>query len=151
MVDDPDPDFASAALRHIRDAEHLVASEEHRSLDQAWHLSGFAHECARKAFLDNGWVPKLLGHDFTQANEEVLDIAIALDPRAGRYPMLAWPTRYASIERWHPNHRYERTGTAEMKVHGRNVAALVEEGRSAVDECLLLLFLDGRLELESVR
>lgn len=151
MVDDPDPDFASAALRHIRDAEHLVASDQHRSLDQAWHLAGFAHECARKAFLEGGWVPKLLGHDFTRANEEVLDIAIALDPRAGRYPVRDWTTRYASIERWHPNHRYERTGTAESGSLGRPVETLVTEGRRAVDECLFTLFLDGRLDMESVR
>jgi hypothetical protein len=147
---DPDPDFASAALRHIRDAEHLTVSEEHRSLDQAWHLAGFAHECARKACLDGDWVHRLLGHDFTPANEEVIDIAIALDPRAGRYPVRDWPTRYTSIERWNPNHRYERTGTAELEGL-RKIDALVSEGRRAVDECLLELFLDGRLDMESVR
>ncbi len=47
-------DFVSAALRHTRDAEHLVAHGEHASRDQAWHLAGFAHECARKSLIREG-------------------------------------------------------------------------------------------------
>ena len=38
-------DLVSAALRHARDAEWLA----HRSPDQAYHLAGYAPECARKA------------------------------------------------------------------------------------------------------
>ena len=104
---DREPDFASAALRHIRDAEHLAEPGVHSSRDQAWHLAGFAHECARKAFIYEGWIPKMLGHEFDRAGERVVQIAIALDPRAGRFPVAAWARRYPAIAHWRPEHRYE--------------------------------------------
>jgi hypothetical protein len=45
-------DLLSAALRHVRDAEHL-ATPNHSgySPDQAHHLAGFGPECAQKATL----------------------------------------------------------------------------------------------------
>lgn len=144
----PEPDFASAALRHIRDAEHLLTSAGHISRDQAWHLAGFAHECARKACLENGWVPKVLGHDFSSASEAVLDFAIAFDPRAGRFPVRTWASRAPAVTAWHPNHRYERTGTID-RTAGRDVDALVKQGREAVEDCILALFLNGTLKGES--
>lgn len=40
----------SAALRHLRDAEHLAdASNLHGSLDQAYHLAGFGPDCRYQA------------------------------------------------------------------------------------------------------
>ncbi len=149
-MNDADFDFASAALRHVRDAEHLIARGPSASRDQAWHLAGFAHECARKACIDAGWVPKLLGHGFTNADEQVVDIAIALDPRAGRFPVRRWATRYPAISVWRADHRYERTGASDD--HGdRHIEDLVTQGRDAVGVCILALFLDGSLALESVR
>ncbi|MBK8260828.1 MAG: hypothetical protein IPK80_05755 [Nannocystis sp.] len=139
-------DFASAAMRHIRDAEALLQS----SRDQAWHLAGFAHECARKACIEDGWVPKVLGHDFSNASDRVVDFAIALDARVGRFPVRAWTSRAPIVAVWHPNHRYERTGTAAHKA-GRDVDELVSQGREAVDECILALFLNGALKEESLR
>ena len=147
---DSGSDFASAALRHMRDAEHLIADEMHVSRDQAWHLAGFAHECARKACIRDGWVPKLLGHDFSNASDEVVELAIALDPRAGRLPVRQWASRYPAITAWRPDHRYERTGTAE-KDKERNIEDLVKQGREAVDACIVALFLDGSLAMESIR
>lgn len=146
----PESDFASAALRHMRDAEHLFGSSDHTSRDQAWHLAGFAHECARKACLENGWVPKVLGHDFSSASDGVLAFAIALDPRAGRFPVRAWASRAPAVAAWHPNHRYERTGTTD-RTAGRDVDALVRQGREAVDDCILALFLNGALKAESLQ
>src|SRR5713101_3629022 len=112
-MNDAGSDFASAALRHIRDAEHLLAEGAHASRDQAWHLAGFAHECARKACIGEGWVPRLLGHDFSGAGERVVEIAIALDPRAGRFPVGRWGVRYPAITPWRAGHRYERTGSSD--------------------------------------
>ena len=144
-------DFASAALRHIRDAEHLLApNEPHRSPDQAWHLAGFAHECARKACLKNGWVPKLLGHGFSASSEEVVELAIALDPRAGRFPVRDWAARHPAVANWRPDHRYERTGTTAGEP-GRQLGALVVQARQAVDSCVLALLIDGSLDRESLR
>ncbi len=145
-----DADFASAALRHIRDAEHLITGGANVSRDQAWHLAGFAHECARKACIEAGWVPKLLGHDFSSADEQVIDVAISLDPRAGRFPVRRWARRYPAIAGWRAEHRYERTGTCDREL-GRNIDDLVTQGRAAVDSCLLALFIDGSLPIESIR
>jgi hypothetical protein len=149
--DSSEPDFASAALRHVRDAEHLIETGAHTSRDQAWHLAGFAHECARKAYIQtacDSWVPKMLGHDFDHAGDLVLEIAVALEPRAGRFPMNDWAKRYPAIRGWGPEHRYERTGTCDI---GRRVDDLVAQAREAVDACVVALFLDGTLAIESLR
>jgi hypothetical protein len=142
-------DFLSAALRHIRDAEHLADAGEHTSLDQAWHLAGFAHECARKALIGRSWIPRLLGHDFDDASERVVDIAVALDPIASRFPVRDWAARYPAIAAWRPDHRYERTGTTAAIP--RDLAALLVQARQAVDASVTALFLDGTLMLESLR
>jgi hypothetical protein len=132
--------FLSAGLRHVRDAERLLTS----SPDQAWHLGGFALECARKAYLVDGWVARVLGHDFSSASELTLDAASALDPRLSRYPLRDWATRFPDVARWNPEHRYERTGTCAAET--RDVAALVQHARDAVDRCLLDLALEGALD-----
>jgi hypothetical protein len=142
-------DFASAALRHVRDAEFLLRPEA-ASRDQAWHLAGFAHECARKAYVGGSWVPKLLGHDFSSAGEVVLDVAVALDPRSGRFPLRSWSNDHDAVSAWIPDHRYERTGSCD-KDPTRDVENLVKQARAATDRCILLLFLDGSLETESLR
>jgi hypothetical protein len=147
---DTKSDFASAALRHMRDAEHLIANEMHVSRDQAWHLAGFAHECARKACIREAWVPKLLGHDFSSASDEVVEVAIALDPRAGRLPLRLWASRYPAVAAWRPDHRYEQTGTSD-DAEERHIEDLVKQGREAVDACIVALFLDGSLAMESIR
>lgn len=139
----PREDFLSAALRHTRDAERLLAWA---SRDQAWHLGGFAHECTRKAYLEASWVAKTLGHDFTLGSETVLDVAGALDPRVHRYPIGEWAARHPQIAEWRPDHRYERTGSSA----DRSVEKLVASARCVVDECVVALLLDARLELESL-
>jgi hypothetical protein len=143
-------DFVSAALRHIRDAEHLAASGEHTSLDQAWHLAGFAHECARKSLIRAGWVPRILGHDFTKADEHIVDIAIALEPSSGRLPLPAWAARFPAVGRWRPDHRYERTG-AVAAAQDRDIGALVSQAREGVDHSVAALFIEGTIQIESVR
>jgi hypothetical protein len=148
-----EPDFVSAALRHIRDAEHLIETGAHTSRDQAWHLAGFAHECARKAFIQaarNSWVPKMLGHDFDNSGDLVMELAVALDPRAGRFPVSDWAKRYPAISSWRPEHRYDRTGASERD-RDRRVEDLVVQGREAVDACIVALFVDGTLAIESLR
>ena len=142
-------DFASAALRHISDAEHLLRAGAHSSRDQAWHLAGFAHECARKACIGDSWIPKLLGHDFSDANEQVVEVAIALDPRASRFPVRQWAAHYPAIVAWRVEHRYERTGASDH-AEDRNIEDLVRQGRDAVDSCILALFLNGSLERASI-
>ena len=143
-------DFVSAALRHIRDAEHLIDAGEHTSRDQAWHLAGFAHECARKAQVYDSWIPRTLGHDFNSASELVIEVAIAFDPRSSRLPLADWAHRYPAIRAWSPEHRYEPTGALD-RVAGRCAEDLITQGRAAVDECIIALFLNGSLAIESLR
>lgn len=140
-------DHASAALRHARDAEHLLEAGASHSPDQAWHLAGFAHECARKACLRDAWLARLLGHDFSGAGEQVIELAIALDPRAGRFPVRDWTTRHPLSRDWRADHRYERTGAAAQ----RDVAGLVAEARRAVDVVIVSLLTEGSLDGGSLR
>jgi hypothetical protein len=135
--------LVSAALRHMRDAEHLAdARAAHSSPDQAYHLAGFGPECARKATLTIRWSDKPLGHALDQgATDPVLEIALALDPYAQRYNPLDWSNRYPALARWNPQCRYDQTG----KRDARQIEALVREARLVVDELVGALWADGRL------
>ena len=141
------PDFASAAARHLRDAEHLASEGPHRSPDQAWHLVGYVLECSRKACVASGWIPKLLGHDFTDGSEVVVEVAIALDPRASRMPVRGWNARYPEVGAWRPDHRYDRTGTLEA-TPARDLTSLLGVARAAVDDVTVALLLEGEVAME---
>ncbi|AUX27666.1 uncharacterized protein SOCEGT47_082640 [Sorangium cellulosum] len=132
----------SAALRHIRDAEHLLAPEQpHTSPDQAYHLAGFGPECARKATLTNRWSDKPLGHTMGRPADPLLEFALALDPTAARYNPLDWGTRYPALSTWDPQCRYEATGTRTWQ----EVELLLGEASRAVQEIVAALWADGRL------
>jgi hypothetical protein len=134
--------FVSAALRHIRDAEHLLAADpEHRSPDQAYHLAGFAPECARKGTLSLRWLDTSIGHGVDAFSEEMLAFAIALDPIAHRYDPLAYAARYPTLVHWTVDARYERTGTRKAP----EATAICAEAREAVDAVVIALWADGRL------
>lgn len=135
-------DLASAALRHVRDAEHLLAPGDHQSVDQAYHLAGFGPECIRKAALGARWGDKIIGHDFSPDGEALLDVLIALDPLSVRAGVEDFARRFPEIEAWDVNKRYERTGS----VDGETACDLVAAARRAVDETVLTLWLDGRLD-----
>jgi hypothetical protein len=79
-----------------------------------------------------------------------MELAVALDSRAGRFPVNDWAKRYPAIAQWRPVHRYDRTGASESD-GDRRVEDLVAQGREAVDSCIVALFLDGTLALESLR
>lgn len=134
--------LVSAALRHVRDAEHLAdASNPARSLDQAYHLAGYGPECARKATLSIRFLDKAIGHRFGQKVEDVLDFALALDPLAQRYQPMGWAQRYPALRVWREDVRYDRTGTYGPAA----VAPLLTQAREAVDSVVLALWADGRL------
>lgn len=135
-------DLASAALRHVRDAEHLLTAGDHQSVDQAYHLAGFGPECIRKAALSARWGDKVIGHDFSEDLEAQLDVLIALDPLSVRAGAEGFARRFPEIATWDVSGRYERTGTIDEA----EARKLVEAARRAVDETLLTLWLDGRLD-----
>jgi hypothetical protein len=132
----------SAALRHVRDAEHLMAGDPlTRSPDQAFHLAGFGPECARKATLPRSTYDQAIGHGVTHASELALQFALVTDPVARRYDILEWKDRYPELSRWHERARYDQTGT-----HPDGEArAIVAEAREIVDRLAFALWADGHV------
>jgi hypothetical protein len=138
-------DFLSAALRHARDAEHLLdEGMGYTSPDQAYHLAGFAPECARKAVLAERWLDKALGHGIESTAEEVLEFALSLDPLARRYDPAGNRARWPALAGFRVEARYERTGTRDRA----SAEALCREAREAVDATVLALWTDGRIPEE---
>ncbi|HSN96925.1 MAG TPA: hypothetical protein VLS89_01465 [Candidatus Nanopelagicales bacterium] len=132
----------SAALRHVRDAEHLLdEAAGYTSPDQAYHLAGFGPECARKAALSLRWLDQALGHGVEGASGEVLDLALALDPLARRYDPLGSAASRAALAGWRVDVRYERTGTRQRA----DAEALCRDAREAVDAVVIALWADGRM------
>ncbi len=133
--------LVSAALRHMRDAEHLAGAGDHRSLDQARHLAGYGPECARKACFAERWADKAIGHRLDEIGDEVVEFVVGLDIRANRYHVADWMRTYATLRDWTTAWRYDATGTAEQG----DVQRLLETARQAVDGLVYQLWLDGRL------
>ena len=143
MMVAPREKLLSAALRHLRDAEHLFASGSgDRSLDQAWHLAGFGPECARKAFLSDAIFDQVLGHEWSADSESLLEMALALDPSSWRHRLDGWAVRKPILCHWSPEHRYERTGTRLES----ETDQLLMAARDLVDDVLLGAWTDGSLE-----
>jgi len=133
-------DLLSAALRHCRDAEHLLGSSHTSSSpDQAFHLAGFGPECARKAVLSRGTFDKALGHAL--APEAALGGALALDPAAHRYRITRWEMRHPALANWTEQARYEKTGQRDAAEASSTVSA----ARAIFDDIVLALWADGRI------
>jgi hypothetical protein len=135
--------LASAALRHVRDAEHMLDAGADTSVDQAYHLAAFGPECARKASLAQRWldVDKEIGHGARAPADDLVELLVALDPIAHRYEPHDYRRRYPALAKWEVECRYARTGT-----HARErVKALCDEARAVVDATVVALWADGRL------
>jgi hypothetical protein len=133
-------DLVSAALRHARDAEHLLDAGADTSLDQAYHLAPFGPECARKAALSIRWLDKPIGHGVGAFTDDILELVLAIDPIARRYDPVGYARRYPSLARWAVDCRYERTGTRARD----EVVEICREARTAVDAVVVGLWADGR-------
>lgn len=132
-------DLVSAALRHVEDAESLLAN----SPDQGWHLAGFGPECARKACLAEDWLDKLLGHDLAAVSDEILDLALALDVTAARYALRGLARNRPTLARWSVESRYDPTGT-----HGHDEAEeLVKDAADVTRALAADLWMDGRVRI----
>jgi len=138
----------SAALRHVRDAEHLLEQGPHRSVEQSLHLAGFAPECAIKACIDEDLADKALAHNIADAGNAVVGWLLACDPAASRYKIdrqvATLPHR---AEHWRLESRYMATETADERVAALVVVAtlVVEEARAFVDGCVTQLWCDGAI------
>lgn len=143
-------DLISAALRHVRDAEHLAQAGPGESLDQAFHLAGFGPECARKACLSDNLADKAIGHGFDGGAEAVLRVALALDVHAHRYRAEGWEVRYPALTEWKVESRYWATGTANQPDRLSKTSALLRDVRSAVDNVVLAMWTDGLLSTDAL-
>lgn len=133
--------LVSAALRHVRDAEHLLDAAENSSPDQAYHIAAFGPECARKATLSIRWLDQAIGHSVDTVAEDILDFAVAIDPIALRYEPMAYSARYPALAGWSIHSRYRRTGFHPQA----DVEALCRDARAAVDAVVIALWTDGRV------
>lgn len=144
--------LVSAALRHLRDAEHLVEEGPHQSVDQALHLVGFASECVRKGGFDEQIVDHAIGHDVRDGTDAVVDFLVGYDPEAHRYGVhddaIHLPLRY---QHWRPDVRYEATGAAEERIGVVGVRSVIEEARTFTDERVEALWCDGIITVEALR
>lgn len=143
-------DLLSAALRHARDAEHLLATGPDQSLDQAEHLAGFAPECARKACLSETWGNQALGHELSNQGDAILDVLVSLDVFANRYGLDGWGSRFPAMEGWRVHVRYRATAVGALRttVEARALR-VVTEARQVTDELALALYTDGFVTAEA--
>src|SRR5262249_13082113 len=131
--------FLSAALRHLRDAEHLATFGPFASYDQAYHLAGFAPECARKATLASSTFDKAIGHGVASTSEMALALVLSIDLRGHRYDLTHWGARYPALAAWTEQVRYDPTGTHKQT----KVLAVLSEARQIVDRIVFALWADG--------
>lgn len=131
----------SAALRHIRDAEHLLEVSPSQSIDQSYHLAGFAPECARKAAIPARAYDQAIGHGVGDSSEVALDYVLATNSFSHRYDLKNWQVRYPHLAAWKEIVRYEVTGQR----NAIDVAALVSEAREIVDRIVYALWADGMI------
>lgn len=132
----------SAALRHVRDAEHLLDAHgdaQYSSADQAYHLAGFGPECARKAVLATPWLDKVLGHEHGGHVDQVIEFAVSLDAEAHRYRAVLGSVQ--ALSTWKVDCRYERTG----RFAHSDASSLVAAARALVDQTAIQLWCDGRV------
>lgn len=133
------PDFPSAAARHLGDAEHLLAT----SPGNARYLAGYVAECALKAVIEQS-DPMLhapaFGHQLTKLEGDGFDLAIALAPRTARYRPRA-KTVHDLRDHWSERIRYDSTSDTSV------VAAtqVVKLAREIYESCIIAMLLDGVL------
>jgi hypothetical protein len=110
MQTDPTESMTSAALRHLRDAEHLLEPGVAESVDQAWHLVGLAVECMEKACLGDQRLHRAIGH-LGEVDAESMCFVLSLDPRAAQLGVTGVPP--SPLRAWSINCRYDTTGERE--------------------------------------
>lgn len=129
----------SSALRHARDAEILLAED---AFDGAWHLAGFAQECARKVGLSEGWSQKLLGHGVGNDAEQALELLLAMDGHAARLRLEGWGGQGTLLAQWTPEVRYAPTGT----ILASKASGLTAQSRERVDAVAQSLWCNGLVD-----
>lgn len=132
MLAEDQVDRLSAALRHRWDSQELLPA----SPDQAWHLAGFATECARKACLSREGDRRALSHLQGAEADRILDLVLAIDAHASRFDLRGWAPAGSALADWSEQHRYDRSGR-----HVARARALVSEVAHLHDRTLTALWL----------
>ena len=120
--------FFSAALRHLRDAETLLHEGPRQSPDQAYHLVGFAVECAKKGALSVDWADKAMGHSLDLVDPWLEDLILSIDAHTRRAPHSRTLDLNGKLSQWLPTVRYDETGRHKAK----EVEGAVGEAQAAV-------------------
>ncbi|MEY3213126.1 MAG: hypothetical protein RIT28_3607, partial [Pseudomonadota bacterium] len=120
--------FFSAALRHLRDAETLLDVGPRQSPDQAYHLVGFAVECAKKGGLSVDWADKAMGHSLDLVDPWLEELILAVDAPTRRAPHGLTLDPNGKLSQWRPTVRYDETG----KHNAKEVEGAVREAQAAV-------------------
>ncbi len=134
--------LVSAALRHMRVAEHLLVDGLGRSFDDSFYIAGFGPECAQAACLSEEWFERAIGHGFTDAQIANLRFVMSLDTRARRYLAADWAAEFPILMAWRVLRRYDRTGSVERKT----ACEMVASSRTLVDRVASQLWADGMLD-----
>ena len=131
------PDFPSAASRHLRDAKALLVT----SPENAFYLAGYVAECSLKAVIvRSGAHAPAFGHQLSKLEGDGFDLAVALAPGSARYrPNAESVTRLRSS--WSESKRYESTGDTKAQ----QAAATVKLAEDIYRNCVIEMFLDGIL------
>lgn len=139
--------LVSAALRHVRVAEHLIAEGPERALDEGFHIAGFGPECAQAACLGEEWFGRAIGHGFDAAQAESLRLLLHLDPGARRYLPADWGARCPVLRTWTVQSRYMPTGTFDLT----RATTVTREAREVVGQVVASLWADGLLDEGALR
>jgi hypothetical protein len=131
---DPQEDYFSAGLRHLRDARVLAGAS-----DNAAYLAGYVVECGLKRviqFYDNA---RPHGHDLVGMQGRALALAALMAPGAARYRVDLIPDLEQACQDWSSDLRYRRTGDLDRAASGRLVAV----ADAFLQRLFLPLVLDG--------
>lgn len=128
------PDFASAASRHLCDAERLVQALR---WDNAAYLAGYVGECSLKAVIERARTPQRVHLD--EMDGRHLLLVADLYYAARRYPVDLDADLDSLRRTWKPDLRYCTTGTIQQAqaqhmvseakdVHSRIIGNMVLDG-----------------------
>ncbi|XXY54236.1 hypothetical protein WME91_24200 [Sorangium sp. So ce269] len=132
------PDFPSAASRHLRDAKRLVTDSPANS----FYLAGYVAECSLKTVVAlPGLHAPAFGHQLIKLRDDGLDLAIVMAPGLSRYrPSLRAVDRVRA--RWSESHRYD----ASDDITEAQAKEMIEAADEIFRACVFEMFLDGVLQ-----
>lgn len=131
---DPQEDYFSAGLRHLRDAQALAGKS-----DNAAYLAGYVVECGLKRVIQFYDHARPYGHDVLGMQGRALAFAALMAPGAARYRIDLIPELEQACQEWPSNLRYRRTSDLD----GATAKRLMAVADAFFERLFLPLVLDG--------